>query len=89
MTSLSLLCGEHYTDMKTLLTQIFDGSTIRAILVGHGFLFGHSLCCVEGSVGFTCSLEVTICYMKLMQSIVMLRINVVLSMINLNKAPVE
>jgi hypothetical protein len=67
----------------------FDGSTIRSILVGHEFLFGHSLCCVEWSVGFTCSLEVTICYTKLMQLITMLRIIGLLLVTDYNKAPME
>jgi hypothetical protein len=72
MTSLSLLRGEPYANMRALLTQILVGALFVLSWFGHEFLFGHLLCCVEGSVGFTCSLEVTVCYTKLMKSIAML-----------------
>jgi hypothetical protein len=72
MTSLSLLRGEPYANMRTFLTQILMGALFMLFWFGHGFLFGHLLCCDEGSVGFTYSLEVTVVYTKLMKSIAML-----------------
>jgi hypothetical protein len=37
MTSLSLLRGEHYTDMRTLLTQILMGALFVLFWLGTGF----------------------------------------------------
>jgi hypothetical protein len=39
----------------------FDESTVHALLFGHRVLIGHLLCKYGGSVGFTYSLEVTVC----------------------------
>jgi hypothetical protein len=61
MTSLSLLRGEPYANMMDIVYPDFGGSTIRAILVWARFLTGNLLCCDEGSVGFTYSLEATVC----------------------------
>jgi hypothetical protein len=72
MTSLSLLRGEPYANMRAFLTDILVGELFVLSWFGHEFLFGHFLCCIEGSVGFTCSLEVTVYYTKLMKLITML-----------------
>jgi hypothetical protein len=61
MTSLSLLHGEPYANMRTLLTHILVGALFMLFLVWARVLIGHLLCCDEGSVGFTYSLEVTVC----------------------------
>jgi hypothetical protein len=89
MASLSLLRGDLYTDILTFLTQILMGALfIFYFWLGMRF-FGHLLCCVEGRVGFTCSLEITVCYTKLMQSIALLQIIVIFFVIDYNKALVE
>jgi hypothetical protein len=37
MNSLSLLCGEHYKDMRTLLTYILMGALFILFWLGTGF----------------------------------------------------